>query len=61
MTQRERYNKEINSYPESLNLSYSTLRWLKSFKFDIENAKAQFLYFEERMADHGIVDNTERY
>ena len=61
ITQRDRFNKEMNSYPQFLNLSDSTLRWLKAFKFDIEDAKEQFLYFEERMADHGIVDNTEKY
>ena len=61
ITQRERLNKEMNSYPESLNLSDSTLKWLKSFKFDIEDTKTQFLYFEERMADHGIIENAEKY
>ena len=30
-----------------------------SFKFDIEDAKTQFLYFEKRIADYGIIDNAD--
>ena len=37
------------------------LKWLKVFKSDIEDAKALFSYFEERMANHGITDNAEKY
>ena len=42
-------------------MGYERLKWLKSFKFDIEDEKAQFLYFEEKMADHGIINNAEKY
>ena len=47
--------------PESIRLGDQRLKWLKTFKFDIERAKAQFLCFEKKMADQGITDNAEKY
>ena len=52
---------EYNSYSGSINYGDSRLEWLKSFKFDIDVVKVQFLYFEERLTDHGIIENAEKY
>ena len=46
---------------QRLHLGDERLKWLKKFKFDIEDAKAKLLYFEKRMADHGIYDEDDKY
>ena len=46
---------------ECIRLGVHRLKWLKRFKFDIEDAKTQLLYFEERMANHGITDTAGKY
>ena len=61
MLQTENYNIDYNSYSKSIDYGDSRLKWLKSFKFDIDDSKAQFIYFEERLADHGIIENAEKY
>ena len=40
-------------------MSYSN--GLINFRFDVEDAKAQFLNFEKRMADHDIYDEDDKY
>ena len=57
----ENHEQEYSSYSESISYRDSRTKWLKSFKFDIDDAKAQLLYFEERMADRNIIDDTEIY
>ena len=61
MLHMENYNIDYNSYSKSIDYGDSRLKWLKSFKFDIDDSKAQFTYFEERLADHGIIENAEKY
>ena len=61
MLQTENYNIDYNSYSKSIDYGDSRLNWPKSFKFDIDVSTAQFIYFEERLADHGIIENAEKY
>ena len=59
--QQALYHEEQYEGVQALRLGDERLRWLRNFKFDIEDAKAQFLYFEKRMADHGIYDEADKY
>ena len=43
------------------NMRIENSRWLQNFKFDIEDAKGQFNYFNARMEDHGILDDHDKY
>ena len=59
--QQALYQEEQYEGVGKLHLGDERLRWLKNFRFDIEDAKAQFLYFEKHMADHGIYDEDDKY
>ena len=61
MLQTENYNMDNKLYSESIDCGDSRLKWLMSFKFDIDDSKAQFIYFKERLADHGTIENAEKY
>ena len=52
---------DYDSYSKSTYCGDSRFKRLKSFKFDIDDSKAQFLYLEEQLADHGIIENAEKY
>ena len=59
--QQALYQEEQYEGVQRLHLGDERLKWLKNFRFDIEDAKAQFIYFEKRMADHGIYDEDDKY
>ena len=46
---------------QRLHLADEWIKWLKNFRFYLEDVKAQFLYFEKRMANHGIYDEDDKY
>ena len=39
---------------QNLNFEDRRLKWIERFTFDIEDSKQQSLYFEKRLADHGL-------
>ena len=52
--QQENYNMDYISYSESINYEDSRLKWLKSFKSDIDDSKAQLLYCYHILGDHNL-------
>ena len=59
--QQALYQEEKYESVQRLHLADEWIKWLKNFRFYLEDVKAQFLYFEKRMANHGIYDEDDKY